>query len=450
MKKLVMVLALMMFVVVSCSMPKLVKVTDAPDPTATDVPIITEEITVPTATVSLSLEEEITEPLEHERLALFVEEFSNDDGTWNTGYWSNDAAMDEIVDGEYQMSVYEPDYLIWSETVAPGNSDVVMTVETRLVNGAVENGQGFICRYSDPENFYFLFVGNDGWYSVGKYENDVYSNLDSNWAPDGVIDPENNFLIGICSGSTIALSVNGTLLANVQDGSLPDGEVALYARTFDGGETTIAFDNFVIYSGDKEFVDIVVDLPQGYLEDGTLLFSDDFEDDSGPWEFGDYEDLTLEIIYGWLTYTLNTERWITWDVTSQVDAADVRMEAYFSNDAETDDNLQGFVCRFQDNDNFYYLGFGSDGYLRLGLQRNGEWENLINEFAEEWIDPTFNFVEATCIGNQLSLYVNGALFAQVSDPNNTFTTGDVGILVSSFEDPNVIISVDDFAVYSLE
>ena len=450
MKKLALVIVVMMFVVTSCSMPKLVKVTDTPDPTATMMPVVTDEVS-DDSVIKEEVTPQVTEPLEHEPLVLLHEEFSTDDGTWNTGRWADNVGEDEIVDGEYRMSVNIPDYMLWSTTFDVGTSDVIMTAVTRLEAGSDENGQGFVCRYNDQDNFYMLFIGNDGWYSVGKFVDDVFTSLESDWAPDGVIDPEYNFLMAICSGSTIGLSVNGTLLASVEDSSHREGEIGLYARSYDYGNITIAFDDFIVYSNEDDSGPFFPDVPQGYFSDGTLIFWEDFEDSNGPWSFGNFQEATVELLYGWLSYTMKKDRWITWDVTTEVDAADVRMEAYFSNDASTTDNFQGFVCRYQDDNNFYQLAFGNDGFLRIGLRRNGEWEHLINEFGNvDLVDSSFNFVEATCIGNELSLYVNGFLVAQVTDPYYRFSSGDVGLIVGTSEDPNVIISIDDFAVYLLD
>jgi hypothetical protein len=66
------------------------------------------------------------------------------------------------------------------------------------------------------------------------------------------------------------------------------------------------------------------------------------------------------------------------------------------------------------------------------------------------INADFNFAQATCIGNELSLYIDGELVAQAYDPDNSFFSGDVGFITGTFEEPNVVISLDDFAVYALD
>ena len=50
-----------------------------------------------------------------------------------------------------------------------------------------------------------------------------------------------------------------------------------------------------------------------------------------------------------------------------------------------------------------------------------------------------------CVGNQLSLDVNGAPLIAVTDP--TFVTGDVGVAAGTFDESGVgVIEFDNFQV----
>jgi hypothetical protein len=462
MKKIVVVFLVLMLVVTACSTPKLVKVEDAPDPTATPVVVVpaptevvpepTEVVPEPTEVVVIPTQEEVPPTaspipnLYQTYEILMMESFSSDDGTWNTGVWKDNAGEDVIADGEYRMNIIKDTHMIWSETFDLGTPNVIMQVEARLYSGSRENGQGFICRYVDKNNFYILMIGNDNYYSIGKYVDDEYENLVSDYAASDVIDPSWNLIRAECNGSRLALWSNDVLLAEVEDSSLPEGTVGLYTRSWDEGDITIAYDNFDVFAADLG--------PVGQFDDGLLpanvLFSDDFEQDSGTWKFGSYIQSELEISYGWLTYTMIQDNWESWDVTGQVNADDVKMEAYFSNDADQTENIQGFICRYQDDENFYRITFGNDGYVRIGKRLKGEWTFFVDGYdTTGTIDPDFNWVEASCEGNTLRLWVYGELISEVTDPDNSFTSGDVGFIVGTFDDPAVIISIDDFVVTSL-
>jgi hypothetical protein len=56
-----------------------------------------------------------------------------------------------------------------------------------------------------------------------------------------------------------------------------------------------------------------------------------------------------------------------------------------------------------------------------------------------------NRVRADCIGNLLILYVNGILVGSAVDAD--FTSGDVGILAGTFDQPGVDVYFDNFVVY---
>lgn len=445
MKKIVIVLWVVMVALSACSMPKLVKVEDAPDPTATAVVVVPE----PTDEVVQPTKPAISAPDTSPQI-LLLEEFTIDDGTWNTGVWKENAGEDRIVDGQYLMTVIDDSRMIWSETFDVGTPDVILEVEASLYSGSVENSHGFVCRYVDEDNFYILTVGNDGWYSIDKFVDDNYENLASDFVSPDLIDPNSNLVRAECNGNKLILWSNDILLAEVEDSSLPEGQVGLYTRSWDEGNITIAYDNFIVYAADSFSIPQGGQFDDGILE-GNVLFSDDFESGPGDWMVGNYNQADLEIIYGWLTYTMKEPKWLTWDVTRQVDASDVKMQAFFSNDAEQTENMQGFVCRYQDDDNFYRITFGNDGYLRVGKRLNGEWIYFVDEYdTSDAIDPYFNFAEASCYQNTLKLWIYGELIVEVSDPDKSFANGDVGFIVGTFDDPTVVVSMDDFVVTSLD
>ena len=57
---------------------------------------------------------------------------------------------------------------------------------------------------------------------------------------------EENHITAECSGSSLRLSVNGNLIAEVVDGDLSSGDVGLIAGTFSAQTTDMLFDDFVV------------------------------------------------------------------------------------------------------------------------------------------------------------------------------------------------------------
>lgn len=115
-----------------------------------------------------------------------------------------------------------------------------------------------------------------------------------------------------------------------------------------------------------------------------------------------------------------------------------------------DDNLFGLICRYQDDDNFYALMVGSDGYYGIYKRVDGE-QTLINQVHLDFSaaieqGEASNTIQAICQGDQLALIVNNVSLIQVSD--GAFSHGDVGIIVGNFSEPGVDILFDDFIVVS--
>jgi hypothetical protein len=113
-----------------------------------------------------------------------------------------------------------------------------------------------------------------------------------------------------------------------------------------------------------------------------------------------------------------------------------------------DNNLFGLVCRYQDEENFYALVIGSDGYYGIFKRVNGERSLIAQDHMDfsETINrgEKANVIQAVCQADHLALVVNDTRLIQVQD--STFANGDVGVIVGNFSEPGVDILFDDFIV----
>lgn len=112
------------------------------------------------------------------------------------------------------------------------------------------------------------------------------------------------------------------------------------------------------------------------------------------------------------------------------------------------DNAYGLICRYQSSENFYLFLISSDGYYAIGKYQSGTSQiTYLNEGGEYVFSEAINQesasnrVRATCIGNELTLSVNGVLLESVTDP--TFVTGDIGVAVSTFEPGTLEVAFDN-------
>ena len=118
-----------------------------------------------------------------------------------------------------------------------------------------------------------------------------------------------------------------------------------------------------------------------------------------------------------------------------------------------DDNAYGLICRYQDEFNFYIFLIRGDGYYAIGkysgadqpiiyLTPNGQYEasDVINQGIAS------NDIQASCIGSELSLAINGQPLLTVTDAQ--FQEGDVGLAASALQQGTVEIRFDDFRVFA--
>jgi len=180
---------------------------------------------------------------------------------------------------------------------------------------------------------------------------------------------------------------------------------------------------------------------------GDLLFQDGFSDNSSGWDqvrtpegMTDYEGERYRIVVN----TTNADFWANpglffHDVVIDVDSGKV---------SGPDDNDYGVLCNYQDVQNFNFLIISSDGYYGIGKVKDGEQQLLDppQMYHSEHINTGEgpNHIQATCSGDSLKLSVNGNLLAEARD--FSFSDGDIGLIVGSFDVAGVDIWFDNLSV----
>ena len=184
------------------------------------------------------------------------------------------------------------------------------------------------------------------------------------------------------------------------------------------------------------------------IQSGEVQFQDDFSNQSSGW-LRIHDDNTSSLDYVDSSYQIlvNQSHTVLWsgpdlqftDVQIEVDATKVQ-------GPENDDF--GVVCRAQDQHNFYFLVISSDGYYGIGKVRAGVQELIsmtgMPPSEDIYKGHSTNHLRADCIGEDLSLYVNGVHLATVQDAE--FISGDAGLLAGTFDDPGTTIRFDNFSV----
>jgi len=200
------------------------------------------------------------------------------------------------------------------------------------------------------------------------------------------------------------------------------GEVAVAGSTASPPEIDLPVQGIVIYEDDFS------DLNSGWTQKGDSNFSRGYVD-------GEYH---IEV------FAKDRLAWATTEVSSVDTIVDV--DAHVIKSASDGD--YGVVCRYQDKGNFYGLEIAENGYFAIWKYVNGEYSALLDWQSSNFITQSGEdqHFTAGCIGDTLTLAINGELLAEVHDSD--LTSGEVGMVVGTYANPGIRVGFDNFRVSS--
>lgn len=178
---------------------------------------------------------------------LFWDDFTDVSGNWPNISGPNGSLG--IVDGTYQIQVRSSQLIITAAPKQPFRNGQIEADAARL-SGPLQNLFGLVCRYSDPDNFYFFVISSDGYYALGENKNGQTALLGQEmmaYNPGILRGDATNHLRLDCIGRTLTGYANGITIATSQNADFSSGESGLLAGSHDLPGVVVAFDNFVIY-----------------------------------------------------------------------------------------------------------------------------------------------------------------------------------------------------------
>lgn len=183
------------------------------------------------------------------------------------------------------------------------------------------------------------------------------------------------------------------------------------------------------------------------VQSGEVLFQDDFAINTSGWDR--YQDSAYEADYDQGSYRIkvNTADTMVWSLPD-LSYSDVILRVQSWRSAGPEDNLFGLICRYENADNFIFFALSSDGFVGIGQYMSGDRNLLTDEsllpFEAVRRGDNINLVEAGCVGEQLTLSVNGERAAQARV--DWVASGDVGLLAGTYSEPGVEIRFDNFSM----
>ena len=179
------------------------------------------------------------------------------------------------------------------------------------------------------------------------------------------------------------------------------------------------------------------------LASDAVLFQDDFSNPKSGWDRASQGGNSTDYADGKYRITLSTPQQDIWANPYQYFDQDIIVEVDVWQNSSTVQAAYGIICGYSDVNNFYALTIGG-GYVEIFRYQQGKRLTLYSAENQPGIDLEHNHLEVMCAANQLSLWVNGNIVAEVEATE--FTYGDVGLIVSSFDEADVEILFDNLIV----
>lgn len=182
-------------------------------------------------------------------------------------------------------------------------------------------------------------------------------------------------------------------------------------------------------------------------QSGEVLLVDDFSNPESGFARQADADTVMEYLDGSYQIQLFTPNLNVWSIAGErIGDSAVEVNAYTA--AGSDNNLYGVICRHEDDSNFYFFAISADGYYAIGKLKEGEIVLLGTAVFEKSdvikLGQEKNHIRALCIGQTLTLVVNGSQLMEASDAD--FAEGKVGLIAGTFDDPETDIRFDDLLV----
>jgi hypothetical protein len=185
------------------------------------------------------------------------------------------------------------------------------------------------------------------------------------------------------------------------------------------------------------------------MTQGDVYYQDDFSNPASGWDRADGADGVTDYAGGMYRIFSATPDYYMWATAHRGFPSDVRIEVDVTKKSGADQDVFGVLCRYRNEKNFYILMISGDGQAGIAKRTSGADLTMLSGTsmktnASIHPGPAENHLRADCIGDRLSLYVNGTLAATASDSD--FTGGDAGLWLGTYDLPGTDLSFDNFVV----
>jgi len=184
------------------------------------------------------------------KTVLFSDDFSHWRSEWNSEFDHFDGKI-FYSGGSLHIRDNTPPLGTIFHTLNENFDDFILDVDTKLVDGTIDDWQGVSIRARDDANYYGLDVSADGYYTIVKVENGNLTSLieptRSSYIKKGV--GATNHIHVEANKNIVSLTVNGHHLSTVTDNTFRDGTVNLRVNSKPTNSfSEVVFNNLTITS----------------------------------------------------------------------------------------------------------------------------------------------------------------------------------------------------------
>jgi hypothetical protein len=349
--------------------------------------------------------------------------------------------------GKFVITVHDVDYIAWS-FASQNYADFVVEATAAKTSGPNDGVYGLLFRFVDNQNYYAFVVNATGSYLVAVRINNAWTNLIPLTKNSAIkTGSAVNKLAVVAQGDSFSFYANGVLLNQVTDTTFTNGDIAIMAGTNATGELVVSFSGVNVWEvsgGASPTIEA-----SGNILKGAKLYSETFADPSTGWDTWSTSNSVIGYENGkYAIEVLNTDQ-LSWGNAFQ-SFDDFVIEVDTSKVAGPDDGGFGIVLRYVDMDNFYYFVVTADGQYRFSYYLNNSRTDIIDWTASDAINKgnALNKLGVACKGNHFILSINGTVVEDFTD--DTFTSGDIGLLATSNTAAGVKVTFDNLNVWAVK
>jgi hypothetical protein len=385
---------------------------------------------------------------------LFQDDFSSNANDWWVGEYSDEFGdqTTQVIDGKYRRLFISKRGALDRNNI-PGffAKDFLLSVDATIVEASGRSKVGITFRENDKGDYYVAEFDTDGGYKVSLSHNDEWKTI-RDWESSDAISLEqgitNSFAV-LVKGSTFTLYANGQELVTVNDTTLSEkGEVGLAISLSADQTLTVDFDNLVI----REVPTDETLAEAGARAEG-ILFQDDFSSNVNDWRVGEfsseYGEKTDDFVDGRYRRSFVAKKGITDRSTiPDFSAKDFLLSVDATIVEGSGRGSVGITFRENDNDDFYFAEFDTDGDYKVALWHSDEWKIIGHWESSNVISLGQGIRNSFAVlvkDSSFTLYANGQELATVNDTTLS-EKGEVGLAISLDADQTLTVDFDNLLI----